>query len=67
VVVVYRWLLFGGGHKLKFDCTYIRNLGGRWGFTKLLMQIRKIFVNLGLNILRLFRLKVLFEADIIKG
>jgi len=35
---------------------------------KLLTQIRKIFfLTLGLKILRLFRLKVLFEADIIKG
>jgi len=27
----------------------------------------RFFVTLGLKILRLFRLKVLFEADIIKG
>jgi len=38
-----------------------------WIFTKLLRQICKIFVTLGLKILRFFRLKVLFEADIIKG
>jgi len=38
-------------------------------FTKLPRQICKIFRNfaLGLKILRFFRLKVLFEADIIKG
>jgi hypothetical protein len=38
-----------------------------WGFTKHLRQICKIFVTLYLKILRLFRLKVLFEADFIKG
>jgi len=38
-----------------------------WGFTKLLKQICKFFVTLGLKTLRLFRLQVLFEADIIKG
>ncbi len=37
-------------------------------FTKLLIQICKIFfVTLGLKILKLYRLRVLFEADIIKG
>jgi len=34
-----------------------------WKFTKFI----RFFVALGLNILRLFRLKVLFEANIIKG
>ncbi len=36
-----------------------------WRFTKLLTQIRKIFVTLGPKISRLFKLKVLFEAEII--
>jgi hypothetical protein len=34
-------------------------------FTKLLRPICKIFVTLGLKFFRLFRLQVLFEADII--
>jgi len=39
-----------------------------WGFTKLLTQIRKIFVTLGLKILRLFKLKVFFLKQIsLKG
>jgi len=38
-----------------------------WGFTKHLTQIHKIFCNLGLKILRLFKLLSIFEADIIKG
>jgi len=36
-------------------------------FTKLLKQIRKIFLTLGLNISRLIRLKVVFKADSIKN
>jgi hypothetical protein len=38
-----------------------------WGITKLLSKFVIFFVTLGLKILRVFRLKVLFEADIIKG
>jgi hypothetical protein len=32
-----------------------------------LRKLVRFFVTLGLKILRLFRLKVLFEADVIKG
>jgi len=38
-----------------------------WGFTKLLPKICKFFVTFGLKIMRLFRLKVIFEAEIIEG
>ncbi len=38
-----------------------------WKFTKLLKQIRKIFCNLALKILRLLRLKVVFKVDLIKN
>jgi len=37
-----------------------------WKFQKLLNQICKIFVTLGLKILRLLKLKVVFESDIIE-
>jgi hypothetical protein len=44
-----------------FDCVNKKSQTG-WGFPKLLMQIHKFFVTLDLNILILFKLKVLFEA-----
>ena len=40
---------------------------GMLNLQNFLRQIRKIFVTLGLKILRFARLKVIFEADIIKG
>ncbi len=50
----------------RFDCIsyFFLHLGVG---TKLLRQICKIFATLGLKILRLFRLIVLFEVDIING
>ena len=50
-----------------FGKALYRSLTPGWKFTKLLTQIQRFFVTLGLKILRLFKLKVVFEADIIKG
>jgi len=44
---------------------FFGDLGG--DSQNLLQKFVRFFITLGLKILRLFRLKVLFEADIIKG
>jgi len=54
-------------------CTEILALSAGTDNTELKLQggdsqnLLRFFITLGLKVLRLFRLKVLFEADIIKG
>jgi len=52
--------------KRSYAFLFNKSLASEWKLTRLFMQICKIFVILGLKILILLRLKVVFEADIIK-
>jgi hypothetical protein len=69
---VYNNILFYFGQKICLKLSEMRLfylkvkvMGG--DSKNFLCKLLRFFVTLGLNILRLFKLKVLFEADIIKG